>query len=123
MKKVPVLLVVLTLATGAILAQNKSDKPAKPKPVVDCSSVDDAKLAADVKARLAAAASLKDLAINVAASSGVVTLTGTAMKGTQKGTATRVAKAVKCVTRVDNQMTVEGAAAKKPAKPKSSSKM
>lgn len=123
MKKVPVFLAVLLLATSAVWAQNKNEKPPKPKPpVVDCSSVDDAKLTADVKAKLAAAPSLKDLTINVATSSGTVTLTGTAMKGTQKGTATRVAKAVKCVKKVDNQMTVEGAAAKKPAKPKNANK-
>lgn len=123
MKRVPVLLVVLTLATSALWAQDKSDKPAKSKPVVDCSNVDDPKLTAEVKSKLAAAESLKDLTINVATSSGVVTLTGTAMKPTQKGTATRVAKAVKCVKKVDNQMTVEGVPAKKPAKAKDSNKM
>lgn len=124
MKRVPVFLAVLMLATSAVWAQNKNEKPAKPKPAaVDCSKVDDAKLTADVKAKLAAAASLKGLTINVATSAGGVTLTGTAMKPTQKGTATRVAKAVKCVTKVDNQMTVEGAAPKTPAKPKNSNKM
>lgn len=120
MKKVPVFLVVLLFATTVIWAQNKNEKPAKAKPAaVDCSKVDDAKLTADVKARLAAAASLNGLTINVATSSGEVTLTGKAMKPTQKGTATRVAKAVKCVKKVDNQMTVEGAA----SKPKNSNKM
>lgn len=123
MKRIPVFLAVLMLASSAVWGQNKNEKPAKPKPAVDCSAVDDSKLTADVKARLAAAASLKDLAINVATSSGVVTLTGTAMKPTQKGTASRVAKAVKCAKKVDNQMTVEGAAAKKPARPKTSTKM
>ena len=124
MKRIPVFLAVLMLATSAVWAQNNSEKPSKPKPVaVDCSTVDDAKLTADVKARLAAAASLKDLTINVATSSGVVTLTGTAMKPTQKGTASRVAKAVKCAKKIDNQMTVEGVAPKKPTKPKTSTKM
>lgn len=119
MKRIPVFLAMLMLATSAVWAQNKDAKPAKPKPAaVDCSAVDDAKLTADVKARLGAAASLKDLTINVVTSAGVVTLTGTAMKPTQKGTASRVAKAVKCAKKIDNQMTVEGAAAKKPAKPK-----
>jgi osmotically-inducible protein OsmY len=113
------------LATSAaVWAQNKNEKPTKPKPAaVDCSKVDDAKLTADVKTKLADAASLKGLTINVAINAGAVTLTGTAMKGTQKGTATRVAKAVKCVTKVDNQMTVEGAAPKAPTKPKNSNKM
>ena len=120
--RVPVFLVVLMLATSAVWAQNKNEKPAKSRPaVVDCSKVDDAKLTADVNAKLAAAPSLKGLTINVTVSSGAVTLTGKAMKPTQKGTATRVAKAVKCVTKVDNQMTVEGAAPK--PKPKNANKM
>lgn len=126
MKRVPVFLAVLMLTTSAVWAQNKNknEKAPKPKPAaVDCSMVDDAKLTADVKAKLAAAASLKALTINVATSAGAVTLTGTAMKPTQKGTATRVAKAVKCVKKVDNKMTVEGAAPKTPAKPKNSNKM
>ncbi len=82
-----------------------------------------AKITADVKARLAAAPSLKDLSIDVSTSAAVVTLKGMAKKPTQKGTATRVAKAVKCVKSVDNQMTVEDAAEKKPAKAKNSNKM
>jgi len=122
MKRVLLLLTIFVFAAGAVSAQNKNEKPAaKPKAAkVDCSTVTDAKITDDVKARLAAAPSLKDLTINVATSAGVVTLTGTAMKGTQKGTATRVAKAVACVKKVDNQMTVEGAA---PKKPKNSNKM
>jgi len=122
MKRVPVFLAVLLLATSVVWGQNKNEKPAKSKPTaVDCSKVDDAKLTADVNSRLAAAASLKGLTINVSAISGAVTLTGKAMKPTQKGTATRVAKAVKCVTKVDNQMTVEGAAPK--TKSKNANKM
>jgi osmotically-inducible protein OsmY len=115
-------MLAVLLACGAVWAQNKNAKPAKMKPAVDCSTVNDAKLAENVKAKLGAAPSLKELAIDVAASGGVVTLKGTAKKPTQKGTATRVAKAVACVTKVDNQMTVEGAATKKPAKPKNSNK-
>jgi len=122
MKRVPVFLAVLLLATTAVWAQNKNEKPAKPKPAaVDCSKVDDAKLTADVKGKLGDAPSLKDLTINVTVSAGAVTLTGKAMKPTQKGTATRVAKAVKCVKKVDNQMTVEGAAPK--TKSKNANKM
>ena len=123
MRRVPVFLVVLMLATSVVMAQNKNAKPAKPKPVVDCANADDTKITADVKAKLGAADSLKDLSINVVTSAGVVTLTGIAMKPTQKGTASRVAKAVKCVKKVDNQMTVEGGAPKKPAKTKNSNKM
>ncbi len=123
MKRVPVVLLVVLLAFGVVYAQNKNAKPEKAKPVVDCSKTDDAKITADVKARLAAAASLKDLSIDVSTTAAVVTLKGMAKKPTQKGTATRVARAVKCVKSVDNQMTVEGAAEKKPAKAKNSNKM
>src|SRR5215831_5822446 len=97
MKRIPVVLVLLLCATSVLWAQDKTEKPAKAKPeAVDCSMVDDAALTADVKAKLAAAPSLKDVTVNVATNSGVVTLTGTAMKSTQKGTASLVAKAVKC---------------------------
>ena len=121
MKRIPVVLAHLLCASTQHRAQDRADKPAKAKPeAVDCSTVDDAALTADVKAKLAAAPSLKDVTVNVATSSGVVTLTGTAMKPTQKGTASLVAKAVKCVKKVDNRMTIEGSGSKKSAKPKSS---
>lgn len=109
MKKVFITLLVLTLAGMAFGAQNSNTKRvAKPKPVkVDCATVTDAQITDDVKARLAKAPSLKDLTINVATAAGAVTLTGTAKKPTQKGTATRVAKAAMCVKSVNNQMTVE----------------
>ena len=114
MKRIPVFLVFLLFATSVLWAQDKTTKPAKAKPnAVDCSTVDDSSLTADVKAKLAAAPSLKDVTINVATSSGVVTLSGTANKPTQKGTASLVAKAVKCVKKVDNQMTIEGSGTKK----------
>jgi hyperosmotically inducible protein len=121
MKRIPVVLVLLLCAASLVWAQDGAKKSAKAKPeAVDCSTVDDAALTADVKAKLAAAPSLKDVTVNVATSSGVVTLTGTAMKPTQKGTASLVAKAVKCVKKVDNRMTIEGSGTKKSAKPKSS---
>jgi hyperosmotically inducible protein len=114
MKRIPVFLAFLLFATSVLWAQEKTAKPAKAKPdAVDCSTVDDSALTADVKAKLAAAPSLKDVTINVATSSGVVTLTGTANKPTQKGTASLVAKAVKCVKKVDNRMTIEGSGTKK----------
>ena len=121
MKRIPVALVLLLFATSVLWAQDKAEKPSKAKPeAVDCASVDDAALTADVKAKLAAAPSLKDATVNVVTSAGVVTLTGTALKPTQKGTASLVAKAVKCVKKVDNRMTIEGSGTKKSAKPKSS---
>jgi hyperosmotically inducible periplasmic protein len=120
MKRIPVFLVLLLFATSVLGAQDKAEKAPKAKPeAVDCSSVDDASLTADVKAKLAAAPSLKDVMVNVATNAGVVTLTGMAVKPTQKGTASLVAKRVKCVKKVDNRMTIEGSGTKKTAKPKS----
>jgi len=99
-----------------------SVKSAKSKPAaVDCASTTDAQITESVKAKLAGTASLKDQTINVATSGGVVTLTGS-VKGNHKGLASLQARRVPCVTRVDNQITVEGATTKKPAKPKNSNK-
>ena len=99
----------LVLICGAVLAQNKNAaKPRKPKmPPVDCSTVDDVTLARNVSDRIAAAPSLKDQSISATADGGVVTLTGKVKTGRNKGTATRVAKAVKCVKRVTNKLEVE----------------
>lgn len=117
MKRIPAFLAVFLLGLSAVLAQDTTSKPQKTKQVAaDCSNVDDTKLTSDVKAKLASAPSLKDLTINVASSAGVVTLMGVATKPTQKGTASLVAKAVKCVKKVDNQMTVEGGSQKKKSK-------
>ncbi|HWC77371.1 MAG TPA: BON domain-containing protein, partial [Blastocatellia bacterium] len=68
----------------------------------------------DVKAKFAKSKSLKDLAVVVDTKSGEVTLTGAVKTGTQKGSATRMAKAVPCVKKVVNQLTVESASKKKP---------
>ena len=123
MKRILIVVLAVMLAGSAFAAQNTNTKPTrKPKaPKVDCSTVSDSKITDDVKAKLAKAPSLKDLTIDVATSAGVVTLTGMAKKSTQKGTATRVAKSVACVKKVDNKMTVEGAKPKNSnSKPKNS---
>ncbi|MEK6287559.1 MAG: BON domain-containing protein [Acidobacteriota bacterium] len=123
MKRIPIFVLALFLATSAVWAQNKNAKPAKAKPAaVDCSATTDAQITENVKAKLAGTASLKDQTINAATSGGEVTLTGSVKKGNQKGLATMQAKRVPCVKKVDNQITVEGAAPKKPAKPKNSNK-
>jgi osmotically-inducible protein OsmY len=64
-------------------------------------------LAKNVSERIAAAPSLKDQAITATADGGVVTLTGKVKTGSNKGTATRVARAVKCVKSVTNKLDVE----------------
>jgi osmotically-inducible protein OsmY len=113
-KRILIAVLVVMLGAAAVWAQNKNTKPAKAKaPAVDCSTATDAKITEEVKAKLQTP-SLKALTINVSTNAGAVTLTGSAKTGTQKGTATRQAKRVPCVKSVNNQMTVEGAAPKKP---------
>ena len=123
MKKILIPMLVLIFASNIALSQNKNAKPTKAKPAaVDCSKVDDAKITEDVKATFAAAPSLKDQSISVATSGGVVTLTGSVKKGNQKGMATIRARRVPCVQKVDNQITVEGAAPKNTNSPNKTSK-
>lgn len=109
MRRTLVILLMLMLMSGAVLAQNtNTPKPKKAKaPAVDCSTVDDTALAKNVSDRLAAAPSLKGQTINATASGGAVTLTGKVKTGANKGTATRVAKAVKCVKSLTNNLEVE----------------
>ena len=109
MRRILVAVLMLMLVSGAALAQNSNAaKTKKPKvPPVDCSTVDDVTLARNVNERLAAAPSLKGMQITATADGGVVTLAGRVKTGGNKGTATRVAKAVKCVKSVTNNLEVE----------------
>lgn len=110
-----VCLVVSVVWSGnAAMAQDAAPKKAPAKPAVDCSTVNDATLTAQVKEKLANTPSLKDFTINVAVKDGAVTLTGTVKTGRNKGTATLQTKRVACVRKVDNQLTVETAASKAP---------
>ncbi len=109
MKRIAITVVMLCMVVGiAFAAQDKTAKgPAKPKAApVDCSTVDDATLVANVKDKLSKTPSLKDAAIDVAASNGAVTLTGSLGKGQLKGVATNQTKRVPCVQKVVNQITV-----------------
>lgn len=122
MKRIVLTLLVVTLGTAAVLAQNKNTKPSKTKvPAADCSAVTDVRITEDVKAKLQTP-SLKELTINVNTTAGAVTLTGSAKTATQRGTATRQAKRVSCVKSVDNKMTVEGETPTKSRKGKNSNK-
>jgi osmotically-inducible protein OsmY len=109
MRKILVAWLMMLLVCGAVAAQNTSAaKPKKAKaPAVDCATVDDAALTKSVNDRLAATPSLKGQAVTATASGGVVTLTGKVKTGANKGTATRVAKAVKCVKSITNNLDVE----------------
>jgi hyperosmotically inducible protein len=66
----------------------------------------DAQITTAVKEKLARTPSLKDANLQASTKDGVVTLTGTLKTGGLKGVATNVAKSVKGVKRVDNQITV-----------------
>ena len=119
MKRILITALALTLASAAVWAQNKNARPPKAKPAAaDCTKATDAQITDNVKAKFAGTATLKDQSINVATTGGVVTLTGSVQKGNNKGLASLQARRVPCVTKVENQITVEGAAPKKPAKPK-----
>src|SRR5438105_3811103 len=110
MKRILTSALALFLTSSAVWAQNKNAKPAKTKPAaVDCATTTDAQITDNVKAKFAATATLRDQAINVATSGGAVTLSGS-VKGNHKGLATLQARRVPCVKKVDNQITMEGAA-------------
>jgi hyperosmotically inducible periplasmic protein len=68
--------------------------------------MDDTTLTANVKAKLMKAPSLKGQTVEVSTMDGVVTLTGEVKTKQAKGTATKIAKAVKGVKSVDNQLTI-----------------
>ena len=119
-RSIVVLLLSLALISVAFAAQNKNAKaPAKPAPKAAPAPVDDASITAAVKDKLSKTKSLKDAGIDATTKDGVVTLTGKVKTGGLKGAATNVAKSVKGVKKVDNQITVEAkpAAANKNAKP------
>lgn len=126
MQRVLIAVLTLMLISGAIFAQNSNTAKPKAKkakaPAVDCSTVDDATLTKNVNDKLDAAASLKGQDITASASGGAVTLTGKVKTGANKGTATRVAKAVKCVKSVTNNLEVEMKAAPKKPKAKAANK-
>lgn len=69
--------------------------------------VDDTAITAEVKTKLAGAPSLKDAKIEVSTTDGVVTLTGTVKSKQAKGVATKMAKSVKGVKLVNNELTIE----------------
>ena len=129
MKRFLITVLAVSIATSVGWAQNKNPKPVKSKSAtVDCSSTTDAQITDNVQAKLAGTASLKDQTINVATSGGVVTLTGKVKTSSSKGVATRMAKGVACVKKVDNKCEAEvktapPKATNKNTKPKSSSKM
>lgn len=115
MKKVTLALLLVLLGSGFVCAQEKAKPAAKAQEekAAPAAPVDDATLTANVKEKLGKTPSLKDVPITVETKDGVVKLTGTVKTGGLKGVATNVTKRVKGVKKVDNQLTVEKAGAKK----------
>jgi hyperosmotically inducible periplasmic protein len=112
MKRILIVLLSLVVSSNAIAAQNSNSKTTKkPKAEkaapVDCGTVDDATITANVKSKLSNTPSLKDATINVDTKGGVVTLTGMVKMGRNKGLATLQSKRVACVKKVENQLSVE----------------
>ena len=104
-----------TISSNPAVAARKSTS--HKRATVSTVKVDDATLAKNVEARLAKTKSLKDVGIHVQAASGVVTLTGTVPKWWQKGVATREAKAVAGVKKVDNQLKIAPGGMRRHKKP------
>ncbi|MBF0329028.1 MAG: BON domain-containing protein [Nitrospirae bacterium] len=77
---------------------------------------DDSALTAEVKLKLKQAPSLKDAPIEVSTTDGVVTLTGEVKTAQAKGAATKMAKGVKGVKSVENELKVAAKKKEKPAK-------
>jgi BON domain-containing protein len=90
------LLLVLTLSSGC------------PRPASDCSGTDDVTLANNVKAAMSKKFSARMLpAIDASAKSQVITLTGKVNYEGSKKAASQIAKAVKCVKDVVNNIEVD----------------
>jgi hyperosmotically inducible protein len=103
-------------------AKQAAPKQAAPKqaaPKQQAAPMSDAAINTAVKEKLGRTPSLKDATLDASTKDGVVTLTGTLKTGGLKGVATNVAKSVKGVKKVDNQITVPPkAGSKSPARSK-----
>ncbi|HWP42169.1 MAG TPA: BON domain-containing protein [Blastocatellia bacterium] len=107
MRRLVVAVLSLLIATSVYAVQEGGSGKSKAEKPADCSSVADATITDNVKASLAKAPSLKDANIDVTTSAGVVTLKGVVKTAGLKGVATRMARRVDCVKKVDNQLTAE----------------
>ena len=116
MKAITMLVLSLALACGTFASQDGSKSQAKAKAekasAVDCTAATDDSITAGVKEKLSKSASLKSAGIEVSTKDGAVTLKGMVKTSGLKGVATRMARRVDCVKKVDNQLSVE-----QPSKP------
>src|SRR5215210_6013718 len=105
MKRIFIVLLSLLLASSAFAFQDSNTKTTKKTKAVkaapvDCATVDDAAITANVKDKLVKTPSLKDATISVDTKAGVVTLTWKVKMGRNKGLATLQAKRIACVKKV-----------------------
>ncbi|MBS1786667.1 MAG: BON domain-containing protein [Acidobacteria bacterium] len=106
-----ILLVLLTslLLVGAFAQGNK--KPAKPAPPakVDCSTVTDADIVKSIQDKIKADPAFQEQLkqINVSSDGRVVTLEGRVKGNAAKNTIGKYAKSVKCVKRVQNNLSTK----------------
>ena len=97
---------VLLLIVVAAFSVPDTNATERTRQAAGCSSVDDATLTANVQEKLNGTAALEGQHIDVQASAGVVTLTGTVSARTKASLAARVAKSVRCVKRVVNSLKI-----------------
>jgi hyperosmotically inducible periplasmic protein len=109
-----VLALILSLAMGSIaFGQDLKDVTSAVKDKAigvakeqAAAIVDDSTITSEVKLKLMKAPSLKGQTIEVSTTDGIVSLTGEVKSKQAKGTATKIAKAVKGVKSVDNQLSI-----------------
>lgn len=103
--KLAMLVIGWALTAGLIGLAAPRSRKAKTSSAA-AANVSDATVTKNVEARLARTKSLKKTPIHVEVKDGVVTLTGTVQKWWMKGVATREAKMISGVKKVDDQLKI-----------------
>ncbi len=101
-------LLTFFMGIGVLDSQTGSPKSSSRSAKAEAAT-DDATILATLKAKFANAPSMKDAPVDITVKDGVVTLTGKVTNGRQKGTATRMSKAVPGVKSVENKLEVTNA--------------
>lgn len=112
MRKILCFVLILLLVPMGLMAsfgvqatgESSAKTPVKKAKAAANTPTDDATIQNTLKEKFAKAPSMKDATVEIAVNEGVVTLTGKVPTGRQKGTATRMAKAVAGVKRVENKL-------------------
>jgi osmotically-inducible protein OsmY len=107
-------LAVLVMSSSLSAQAGDPGKATRKKPAMAATkATDDASIASAIKEKFADTASMKDTPVDVNVKDGVVTLSGKAKAGWQKGLATRMSKAVPGVKKVENNLVMEGSSTKR----------